>query len=338
MEMNDMKRKNPKLLSTIISAFLLVGILVAAPFALPQSQSTSSPQASPRTFTTPQEAAAVLIKAASDYDVSALLQIFGADGEDIISTADPVADKNRATQFAALAQTKHSIKTYKSNKAILVIGDDDWPFPVPLVKKAGKWSFDSKAGRNEILYRRIGANELNVIQICRGYVEAQVEYASAPHEGSTTPQYAQKIISSPGKQDGLYWENADGTPGGPISEKVAKAIQEGYSVDKRSAYHGYYFKILKGQGPAAPLGRLDYVIQGAMIGGFALIAAPAEYGVTGVKTFIVSNDGVVYQKDLGPDTLNVAKQIELFNPDKTWQPTFDGWPETQGQNETASAQ
>jgi hypothetical protein len=281
------------------------------------------------TFTTPEAAVEVLIKATGDYDVPTLMKIFGPAGEDFVSSADQVRDKNNAAAFAEWARTKNAIQKdpQNPNRAIVVVGDDEWPFPVPLVKKGTKWRFDSAAGRSEILYRRIGANELDAIQVCRGYNEAQREYATTIHDNSGVNQYAQKIISTPGKQDGLYWTNEDGTPGGPISEPVAKALAEGYSVDKRSAYHGYYFKILKGQGPAAPLGKIDYVIQGAMIGGFALIAAPAEYRVTGVKTFMVGPEGIVYQKDLGVDTLSLAKQIELYNPDKTWQATDDGWPQ-----------
>jgi hypothetical protein len=284
-----------------------------------------SPQES---FTTPQKAAAALIKAASSYDVPALISIFGPHGEDFISSADPVRDKNNALVFAEKAGQKRSVWVDPAHpsRAILMVGNDDWPLPVPIVKKGGMWLFDTKAGRDEILRRRIGANELDAIQICRGFVEAQKEYASQQHDGIN--QYAQKIISSPEKQDGLYWQNADGTPGGPISEPVARAIAEGYSTDKRTAYHGYYFKVLKGQGPAAPLGRIDYVIEGVMIGGFALVAVPAEYRVTGVETFIVSNYGVVFQKDLGPDSLTIVKDMELYNPDKTWRRTDDHWPES----------
>ncbi len=207
-----------------------------------------------------------------------------------------------------------------------MLGNDEWPFPVPMVKKNGKWLFNATAGRDEILRRRIGTNELDAIQICRDFIEAQDEYASERHDGAEINQYAQKIISTPGKQDGLYWTNADGKPGGPISEAVARALEEGYSVDKPSVYHGYYFKVLKGQGPAAPLGRIDYVIEGAMIGGFALVAFPAQYRVTGVKTFMVSNYGIVYQKDLGPASVNIVKSMELYNPDKTWHRTDDQWP------------
>lgn len=311
---------------------LVMLALVFALSAVGSSQSTATAAVAQKGFDTPQAAADALIKAAADFDVSALTDIFGPNFKDFVSSADPVRDKSMAQDFAERAQKKNEIKTVSASRATLIVGDADWPFPAPLVKKSGKWYFDSKAGRDEILYRRIGANELDAIQICRGYVEAQQEYASTKHEGSRVNQYAQKIISTPGTQDGLYWQNADGTAGGPISESVAKAITEGYSVDKKSAYHGYYFKILKGQGPAAPLGRLDYVIEGAMIGGFAMIAAPAEYRKTGVKTFIVSQDGVVYQKDLGPNTLDIAKKIELFDPDKTWQPTFDQWPDSADAN------
>ena len=305
-------------------------------FAGPQSAASAS-GATQRTYATPDAAADDLIKATADFDTSALLQIFGPAGEDFVSTADPVQDKNNVAAFAALAKQKESIQKNGSTRATLIVGDNDWPFPVPLVKKGSKWMFDTAAGKKEILYRRIGANELDAIQMCKGYVEAQHEYASDKHDGSEINEYAQKIISTSGKQDGLYWQNADGSPGGPISERAAKAIEEGYSLDKRSAYHGYYFKILKGQGPNAPMGKLDYVIQGAMIGGFALIAAPADYRVTGVKTFIVNQNGVVYQKDLGPNTLEIAKKIELYDPDKTWQRTDDEWPE-ETQTTDAAAQ
>lgn len=314
---------------------ILLMIALACSFAnlanaVPQPQQGTAPKASAqKSFATPQAAVEELIKATGDYDVTALLQIFGPAGEDFVSSSDPVHDKNSSLKFAARAREKNSIliEKTKPNIAVLVTGNEDWPFPVPLVKKGGRWTFDAKKGHDEILFRRIGTNELDAIEVCRGYVEAQHEYASSKHDGFEVNQYAQKIISTPGKQDGLYWQTEDGKGAGPIGKGVAKAIEEGYSVDKKSAYHGYYFKILKGQGPSAPLGKLDYVIQGAMIGGFALIAVPAEYRVTGVKTFLVSQDGVVYQKDLGPDSLNIAKSMELYNPDKTWQRTDDDWPD-----------
>jgi len=286
-----------------------------------------APPAGAKAFPTPQAAAAALIEAASAFDQPALIAIVGPDGKDVVSTEDPVRDKSQALAFAATAKEGHKVVVSPSNpnRATLQVGKDQWPLPIPLVRVAGKWYFDAAAGRDEILFRRVGGNELDAIDVCRGFVVAQKEYALERHDGSKVHQYAQRIISTPGKQDGLYWKNADGTDGGPISEGVAKAIEEGYNVDKASAYHGYIFQVLKGQGPAAPLGELDYVINGAMIGGFALIATPAEYGVTGVQTFIVSYNGIVYQKDLGPDSANLAKQITRYNPDKTWVRTNDAW-------------
>jgi len=186
-----------------------------------------------------------------------------------------------------------------------------------LVKDNGQWFFDALRGKEELLYRRIGANELDTIEVCRGYVIAQQEYATEKHEGSEVNQYAQRIISTPGKRDGLAWQNEDGSWGGPVGEDAAQAIAEGYT--KNDPWHGYFYKVLTRQGPDAPLGEMDYVIKGAMIGGFALAAAPAQYGVTGVMTFIVSNDGVVYQKDLGENSLEEFGQLEAFNPDETWE-------------------
>jgi Protein of unknown function (DUF2950) len=291
--------------------------------AAPQSKPTSG-AAAQMSFATPQLAAEAIIKAAADFDLPTLLNIVGPDGRDLVSTADPVQDKNAATAFAARAHEKNAVVIDPKNpkRAILSIGDEDWPSPIPIVERGGKWYFDSKAGREEVLLRRVGGNELDAITICRGFVEAQKDYAAVIHDNSGVNQYAQKIISTPGKQDGLAWRNPDGTWGGPIGEGVADALQEGY-VDKRQPFHGYYFKVLKGQGPDAFLGKLDYVIEGAMIGGFAFVAVPADYRVTGVNTFIVSYDGVVYQKDLGRDSLNIVKSMELYNPDKTWKVTDD---------------
>jgi hypothetical protein len=277
--------------------------------------------AAPRTFASPQEAADALIAAADKFDEVVLENIFGTDGKDIAITDEKARDRERAAEFAALARAKKSVVVGPKNKnrAILIVGNEDWPFPVPIVKKAGRWSFDAAAGREEILFRRIGANELDAIEFCRGYVEAQHEYALLKRDGAGVNQYAQRIISTPGKQDGLAWRNPDGTWGGPVGEETAKVIQLGYT-SRTEPYHGYFYKVLKGQGPAAPLGEIDFIVKGVMIGGFALVAAPAEYGVTGVKTFIVSHDGVVYEKDLGPQTLDAFKSMELYNPDKTWVP------------------
>jgi hypothetical protein len=267
----------------------------------------------------------VLIDAAEKFDVVALRQIFGPDGDDIVFSGEFAQDRKHATDFAAEAREKESVsidpKTAK--RAFLLVGNEEWPFPVPLVKTGDKWSFDSKAGQQELLYRRIGANELDAIDVCHGYVEAQDDYAVQQRKLYEVNQYAQRIISSPGKKDGLAWQNSDGIWGGPVGENIARAIAEGYTSTSQP-YHGYFFKILKGQGPAAPLGEMDFVVKGIMIGGFALVAAPAEYDVTGVRTFIVSHDGVVYEKDLGPTTLDEFQKMELFNPDKSWTPV----PET----------
>jgi hypothetical protein len=273
-----------------------------------------------RRFDSPQQAADVLIDAAERFDVVALAQIFGPGGEDIVFSGEYAQDRQHAANFVAEAHEKKSVSVdpKSGNRAFLLVGDEDWPFPVPIVKTGEKWFFDAKAGRQELLYRRIGANELDAIAICRGYVEAQHEYALQPHEGYEVNQYAQRIISAPGKQDGLAWQNPDGTWGGPVGDKIAHAIEQGYNGGQ--PYHGYFFKVLKGQGPAAPFGELDFVVKGVMIGGFALVAAPSEYGVTGVRSFIVSHDGVVYEKDLGPRTLDAFKSMERFNPDQSWTP------------------
>lgn len=307
----------------IIALECILPVLRAAQVESAPRTSTTAPQV----FDTPQQAAKALIEAAGAYDVPKLMTIFGPDGKDFVASADPVEDKNNAVAFAAEAGAKNSIliKPAKPNRAIIIVGEEEWPMPVPLIKSNGKWHFEAKAGREEILLRRIGANELDAIQVCRGYVEAQKEYALEIHDDSRVNQYAQRMFSTPGKQDGLYWQSPDGKSSGPIGEAVAKALAEGYSVGK-PGFHGYYFKILQGQGPAAPLGRLDYVIEGIMIGGFALVAVPVQYGVTGVKTFIVNNDGIVFQKDLGPDSLDIVKDMKLYNPDRTWHRTDDQWP------------
>jgi len=288
-------------------------------FAGRSSQASAASADKPRTFATPQEAADALIDAAEKFDVQTLVEILGPGGDEIINTGEPARDKEIANQFAAEARTKMkvSVDAKTKRRAFINVGSEAWPFPVPIVKVGTVWSFDSKAGLNEILLRRIGRDELDAIEICRGYVEAQQEYALTKHGDSKVNQYAQKIISTPGTQDGLAWKNADGTWGGPVGENVARAIERGYT-NKTEPFHGYFFRVLKGQGTDAPLGQLDYLVNGAMIGGFALIAFPAEYRVTGVKTFIVGSDGVVYQKDLGPKTTELAGQMDRYNPDKTW--------------------
>ncbi len=280
-----------------------------------------------QTFATPEQAADALIGAAEKFDVATLVKIFGAGGEEIVLSGEYPQDRQRALDFAAQAREKKSvaIDPVSKNRAFLLVGKEDWPFPVPIVKRGSQWQFDAAAGLQELENRRIGRNELDAIEFCRDYVDAQYEYAFRARAGYDVNQYAQHIISASGKQDGLAWQNPNGTWGGPVGEGAARAIEQGYNVEqgKATPYRGYFYKVLKGQGPDAPLGEMDYVVKGVMIGGFALIAAPAEYGETGITTFIVSQDGVVYQKDLGPETLKEFQKIERFNPDRSWTPVPD---------------
>src|SRR4029434_3491393 len=255
-------------LSTMISAkiialaaaILLYTFLAPASVAAPEKKQAAkqegaqgTPQPGQKEFDTPKQAADALIQVAANFDVAAAKEILGPDGEDIISSEDPVMDKNRATAFANKAKEKTSIEIAKKkpNEAILLVGNDDFPLPIPIVKQKGNSCFDIKVGREEILNRRVGGNELNAIEICRGFVDAQHEYAMDKHDDSKVNQYAQHILSTPGKHDGLAWQNPDGTWGGPVGEEVAKALQEGYKAERGTPYHGYYFKVLKGQGPAA---------------------------------------------------------------------------------------
>lgn len=301
-------------------ALLLPPVSVAAQGApAPVPKKAAAPVVPQRTFATPEEAAWALIYAAEQYDVPTLTAILGSDGVDLVVTADSVQDRNTAADFAALArQETRVVRDPKKKKATMIVGPEDWPAPIPIVQVGSKWRFDTKVGRQEILYRRIGRNELDAIDACRGFVTAQREYAYYNRSHGTINQYAQRIISTPGQQDGLVWRDANGALQGPLAEELAQALAEGYT-DKTKPYHGYYFKVLKGQGPAAPLGQMDYVVKGAMIGGFALVAAPAEYAVSGVETFIVSQDGVVYQKDLGPKSLEQFRTMTRYNPDATWE-------------------
>ena len=311
-----------------LSTQVLFGAHQAATGTQAPAQTPATPPAARpvegETFDTAQQAADALIAAAGEFDEAALAKIFGPNGKKVIFTGEAAQDRERALGFAAEAKEKMtvSVDPKTGKRAFIIIGDENWPFPVPIVKSNGKWSFNAKAGEQELLYRRVGANELDAIQICHGFVEAQDAYALRSRKLYSVNEYAQRIISTPGQQDGLAWQSAGGKWEGPIGENIARAIAQGYKPGELP-YHGYFFKVLKGQGAAAPLGQLDYVIEGVMIGGFALVASPAQYRVTGVKTFMVSNDGVVYQKDLGPDTLGQFKKMERFNPDTSWQPVLD---------------
>jgi len=312
---------------TFLMCLGLAGSTLVAPLAradTPAKAGETSAKASEAsvkqaTFSTPEEAFAALVAAAEQFDTVKLGEILGAEGLDLVLTNDRVLDKGQGSEFAAKAREKTEfIRDPKNPKVVTVnVGEDAWPTPIPLVQHGVRWRFDSAAGRQEVLFRRIGENELCAIQMCLGYVEAQYEYASLKRDGALLNQYAQRVVSTPGKQDGLAWRAPDGTWQGPVGHAIAVLIAEGYT-DKLEPFHGYFFKILKKQGPSAPMGEMDFVVRGVMIGGFALVASPSNYGVTGVKTFIVGPSGVVFEKDLGQDTLAQFKAMQSFDPDSSW--------------------
>ena len=295
--------------------FVAAGVVIAAALL------EAAPPPGQRTFATPREAIQATIDAAEQNDTAALLRIFGPAGKDIVESGDPAQDKEHRAEFASSAHEKLQIEEdlYTPDQVTFAVGVEEWPFPVPLIKKDGKWHFDSASGKIEVLARRIGRNELNAMEVCRGYAEAQMDYAAAARDGDGLLKYAQRIVSTPGKQDGLYSE-------GVADNLVSKAFTEAAAARQATQgkapepYHGYYFRMLKSQGPDAPGGAFDYVVNGKMIGGFALVAWPAEYGVSGIGTFIINHDGVVYEKDLGPGTAVQARQMTRFNPDKSWHP------------------
>jgi Protein of unknown function (DUF2950) len=287
--------------------------LIAAAMLLVAIPTASAQQS----FQSQEDAAGALVAAAKSGETKDFIKVLGRDATDIVESGDMVADTDTRQRFVAAYDEKHSISTGGNKKAILMLGKDDFPFPIPLYHTKTGWEFDTAAGRIEILYRRIGRNELDAIQTCLAFADAENEYADEDR-GAGPGVYARRIVSSPGKKDGLYWP-ADGNQS-PLGELAAQASAEGYKVgsDEPQPYHGYYFRILTRQGPNAPGGELDYVINGKMIGGLALIAYPAEYGNSGVMTFEVNHAGTVYQKDLGELTEVIAKRIRWFDPDQTW--------------------
>jgi hypothetical protein len=287
---------------------------LATAAALILLMSTASAQ---RKFETADQAAsalAVAIKSDSKMDI---IRVLGRAGDDIIDSGDEVSDARDRERFTAAYDAKHSV-VVEGEKATLLLGAEDFPFPIPIKQHKGGWKFDAAAGRIEILYRRIGRNELDAIQTCLAYVDAQTEYAEKDRTGAGAGIYAQHIVSTAGKKDGLYWPASDGDES-PLGELVARASAQGYTAGAgRAPYHGYYYRILTQQGPNAPGGTLNYVVRGKMIGGFALLAYPAEYGNSGVMTFLVNHSGTVYQKDLGDYTATLAKRMMWFDPDQTW--------------------
>jgi hypothetical protein len=277
----------------------------------------------PERFASPEQAVGSLVRAIRANDQADVLAVLGSDAKDIVDSGDAVADQQARERFLEAYDTKHKLVTEPNGEVTLVIGPKDWPLPIPIVKDEAKneWYFDTETGRDEIINRRIGRNELSTIQTCLAIVDAQREYALADPDGDGVREYAGKFFSDPGKKNGLYWQTQEGEPLSPMGELVAGASGEGYtrsSTGQPHPYHGYYYRILTTQGPAASGGTSEYVVGGKMIGGFALIASPADYGNSGIKTFMTNLDGVVYEKDLGDDTEKLAKAINSFDPGEGW--------------------
>ena len=273
-----------------------------------------------KSFPAPEEGVRALIEAAQKNDTTTLLAILGPEAKSLVNTGDPVSDRENRERFLKSYEESHTLVQSGDTKVVVQIGKDEWPFPIPLIKGSAGWRFDTQEGKAELRNRRIGRNELDVIQVCLAYVDAQREYYVRNPMNATLLQYASKFLSTKGKRDGLYWKTPDNESPSPLGPLVAQARREGY---KRAAgqpvpYHGYYYKMLTGQGPDAPDGAYDYVVRGKMIGGFALVAYPAQYGSSGIMTFIVNHDGVVYEKDFGPNTAATVQSMTKFNPDKTW--------------------
>ncbi|OAI17052.1 hypothetical protein A1359_00405 [Methylomonas lenta] len=310
--------------------YLILAALISAPLfvhAAPPSSvikpAADSLVVTAKGFQTPDEAGKALLEAIVSDDSTQLIALFGNHDAELLSSGDDVEDKNNRAEFATLAQEKMRVEKIGEDKAIIYVGNMDWPFPIPLVKNADSWHFDTQPGRQEIINRRIGRNELNTVSAMQGYQEAQFDYANTDRDGDGVLEYAQKLQSEPGKFDGLFWEAAEGEPQSPLGPLIAEARAEGYKIkgvtEKPAPYHGYYYRILTRQGKNVPGGKYDYVINGHMIAGFGLVAFPAQYGSSGIMTFVVNHQGKVYEKDLGPKTAEIVAKMKEYNPDATWE-------------------
>jgi len=315
MEKLNLLKRRAFLAASLFVLFVAVGVYQSV-FAAEVKQIVQ------KTFKSPEVAAKSLADALRSNDTKELLAIFGPAGKEIISSGDEVADQAARERFVKAYEEMNKLEKETDKKVILIVGNHEWPFPTPIVKKGETWIFDTMAGKEELLNRRIGRNELNTIQTCLAYVDAQREYAMKDRDSDKLREYAQKFGSTKGKKDGLYWEAREGEEQSPLGPLAAEAVREGYGGrkpgDNPAPYHGYFYRILKSQGKDAPGGAFDYVVNGKMIGGFALVAYPAEYGNSGVMTFIVNHDGMVYQKDLGKETGKIASAMTKYDPDKTW--------------------
>ena len=294
----------------------IVPFLLAVALAVPASAQTAGQQ----TFASADEAVNALVAALKTGDDAKVLVVLGSGAEPVISSGDPVADKAEKAAFLADYLEKSTLVPDDADTMVLEVGADEWPLPIPVVRRNGRWFFDTAAGAEEIVYRRIGRNELGAIDVCRGVVAAQQDYAADGHDGQPAGLYAQKLLSDPGRRNGLFWEPAAGEPASPGGPFLAKASAENYVFKggQPTPYHGYFYRLLTAQGPAAPGGAKSYLVDGGLVGGFALVAFPAEYRQSGVMTFIVGAAGVVYQKDLGPKTVDLSREMKEFNPDPSW--------------------
>ena len=311
--MNNKERSAHYLLLTFAAAVVVMIVTIAG--------MTADAATKQKGFASAEEAVKAFIAAIKADDNKEVLAIFGSESKEVISSGDPVGDKQRRAKFIKDYDQKNALAK-DGDKMVLSVGEKDWPFPIPLVKKGDQWVFDTKAGKEEILNRRIGENELDTIQTMLAIVDAQREYAMKDLDGDGILEYAEKFRSDAGKKNGLHWEAKEGEEPSPLGEVFAKGRTEGYFEKEKKSnpepYHGYYYHILQSQGKHAPGGAYDYIVKGNMIGGFAVVAYPAKYGNSGVMTFIVNHDGVVYQKDLGQNTEKIAKAVKKYNPDKTW--------------------
>jgi hypothetical protein len=307
---------NQTMFLLMISAALLLGSTSAIAAVEPPAA---------KAYPTALAAADALLVAGGQKDTGALYEVLGPGSEKVISSGDETMDRSNREIFILAAKDKTTLYCLSPNTVFLMVGDDDWPFPIPIVKGEHGWFWDTAAGKEEILSRRIGRDELSAIEISRTFVQAQREYALANPGTKGVGAYAQRFLSTEGKRDGLYWPAKDGEPASPMGPLVAKASQDGYAAASESSglrpFYGYYFKILRSQGKDAPGGAKDYVKDGRMTGGFAMVAWPAQYGNSGVMTFLVNQTGIVFEKDLGPKTADIAKAMEQFNPDLTWKPS-----------------
>lgn len=294
------------------------------PGARPAAETPAAPRSKvmPRAFPTPEAGFAALAEAVRAQDVQRMVRILGEDARRLIGSGDPAADRTARGRFAAAYATRHEILRPAPNRAVLQVGEDGWPLPIPMVRRGGAWRFDPAAGAQELNDRRVGRNELDTIQALRAVADAQEEYARTVGRQGAFRTYAQRFFSSPGTHDGLYWPSTEGEPESPLGPLLAAASTGGYAPprpgDAPQPYHGYFYRILEGQGPAAAGGAMDYVVDGRMIGGFAVIAWPARHGVSGVKTFLISHHGVVWERDLGPGTAGIASGITRFDPGEGW--------------------